>query len=223
MGRAVGPVQLDGRRVDRIDRKTVEECVAQFVTSEGIHNFSSNRALTTWLTKKPALQADEEVREARAAQLRHRYRRMSEKERMAEARRVGNMLDLERRAMEARMKIAGVRSGEDLHRTREPLVRGMADSAWLYKKPNRSNFCFYLPVNSTIPYLLGCNDAVTSLTVWTGYGAAQSLALWEDSWYRGRKLVVIASVQEVTRRIGTLKGYPHYFNDKASSAMLTLF
>jgi hypothetical protein len=216
-------IYLDGREVNAIDKGTAAQIHTQYVTAEGVYSFSDEGRLLRWLAKKKVYQAAHEEQEARAVSSRRLLGRLSPAARTAYQRKYASMLALERRAMESRMKIAGVKRGEDLETTKHPGLKGFGSSAWLYRHCDWSSLCLYMPVNSTLPELFtsGCNDVISSLSVHTGWGSGQSLKLWEHTLYRGRAIVVVASSTAVYVRVRCLKGTPYWFNDKASSVLLT--
>lgn len=215
---------LDNSRASAVDDEMGEAIDTQYVTSEGVHSFTTKAALRKWLAGHKAMQRLDDAQARRADQIRTAFEKLSPHERAGLQRRYTDLMTLHWDAMKLRAKIAGVSQPEELENTQHPLLKGFGNSAWLYRHCNWRSLCMYMPVNSFLAslHLFGCGDAVSSLSIHTGWGAAQSLALYTDSGFMGPRRVFVADVQTVYLRVACLKGYPHYFNDRASSAMLTI-
>lgn len=211
-------VLLNGERILEKGFEAPSSIADYFVTSEGIQAFSDPNSRDEWLANNKEMNECYRYCESTGENVRHYFRESKQEDREKLLNAYMSALQKKAEAIDVVWQCFGINSIDEWIAFDNPLFNKLGHSVFLWKHCGYRGVHLYLEGSVQLPVLWGINDAISSVTVRSG-GFSQGVRLYQHSFFRGRSITVVAAAGWNTRRIRCLKGYPYYFNDKASSVI----
>jgi len=215
------PLFLDGQKTTKLAEAECRKITDFLVLEKEIHAFTEDQNRDSWLQKNKQVQSNYEYVSKGVSDVQQKFKQMDQQNRE-------KILDPYVKRLRIQNEFVHMLHDQDAEQNIQvPSLFKAASSWWpegayLYKHCGFGGYWIYLPLNSTIPHLsfLGLNDAISSVIL-VRHSTPFSCSLYEHGWYQGRRVTIVAGSPGTTTQVRCLKGYPYYFNDKASSVIVS--